>query len=83
MPPAPGAAWDGTILDGIDHAATCYFIHSYTATPDNDADRLANADYDGRCISAAIRRGNIFGTQFHPEKSGPVGLRIIENFLSL
>jgi len=44
---------------------------------DNDAHRLANYNYNGRVISAVIRNGNVYGTQFHPEKSGAVGLKII------
>lgn len=84
-PPASATAgcWRGTILDGLGDGVSAYFVHSFTAAPSEPGARLADADYDGRPISAAVRRGNVFGTQFHPEKSGPVGLRIIENFLGL
>ena len=81
--PARDTAWDGTILDGIAPGSTCYFVHSFTAEPDEERFRLADCDYNGRRISAALRAGNVYGTQFHPEKSGEVGLRILKNFLAL
>jgi len=75
--------WSGTILDGVSPGAEAYFVHSFTAWPENAQHRLADADYGGRRISAAVQKDNIYGTQFHPEKSGPIGLMIIENFLKL
>jgi glutamine amidotransferase len=75
--------WDGTILEGIAPGSTCYFVHSFTAEPVDDSYRLADCDYHGRRISAALRAGNVSGTQFHPEKSGEIGLRILRNFLAL
>jgi imidazole glycerol-phosphate synthase subunit HisH len=80
---ADGGLWRRTILDGIVPGVSVYFVHSFTADPSDPASRLADADYNGRLVSAAVRRDNVFGTQFHPEKSGPVGLRIVENFLYL
>ena len=56
-------------------------MHSYTAVPANPVDRLADSRYNGRLVSAAIARDNICATQFHPEKSGPVGLAMIRRFL--
>ena len=78
-----GVDWKGTILDGIPEGATCYFVHSFTAEPANDRFRLADCFYNGRRISAALRVGNVCGTQFHPEKSGKNGLRVLTNFLTL
>ena len=83
LKPTPDTVWDGTILDGIPAQSTCYFVHSFTANPSDDKVRLADCDYNGRRISAAIRIGNVYGTQFHPEKSGEIGLRILRNFLAL
>lgn len=57
-----------------------YFVHSYHFAPDNAGDTLATIGYGGPVV-AALGLGNIFGTQFHPEKSQSAGLRIIENFL--
>ncbi len=78
-----GIHWRNTILDGVEPGASCYFVHSFTAEPEDDRYRLADCDYNGRRISAALQVGNVFGTQFHPEKSGVTGLRILQNFLSL
>ena len=78
-----GRPWAGTLLAGTAAETPFYFVHSFTAEPVDDADRLADTDYDGLRISAAIARGNIFATQFHPEKSGLEGLKVLRNFLSL
>jgi glutamine amidotransferase len=80
----PGhAPWGHGLLHGITPGDAVYFVHSFTAVPTSDAHRLADCDYDGLAISAAIGRDNIYGCQFHPEKSGRVGLRMIANFLEL
>lgn len=73
--------WDGTILHGLDDSTYCYFIHSFSAIGIDESDSLAICDYDGFPIHAAVGRGNLWGCQFHPEKSGEAGLRISENFL--
>lgn len=80
---ADNADWRGTILDGVVPGESCYFVHSFHAAPADDANRLAECDYDGRAICAAVRAGNVFGTQFHPEKSGSTGLKILANFLAI
>lgn len=80
--PATRPDWSGTILDGLeDGAAWVYFTHSYAAFPENGADRLAEAGYSGHRLTAAVARDNIVGCQFHPEKSGPVGLGILTRFI--
>jgi glutamine amidotransferase len=60
-----------------------YFVHSFHAIPDSPADLMAVAPHGDGVISAVIGRGNIFGFQFHPEKSGEQGLQMIEDFLKL
>lgn len=65
-------------LAGETHA---YFVHSYQFIPDDPAHRLATVDYGGP-ITAIVGRDNLVGTQFHPEKSQTLGLRLITNFLS-
>ncbi len=59
-----------------------YFLHSYYCAPDNDADIAASTEY-GVVYASALHRDNIWATQFHPEKSGPVGLAILANFARL
>ena len=59
-----------------------YFVHSYRCVPDQQAEVAATSNY-GVEICAAVARGNVVGTQFHPEKSGDVGLQIYKNFLDL
>lgn len=75
--------WGGSILAGINPGDAVYLVHSFAVEPDDRSHRLADCYYNGIEISAAIRKGNVYGVQFHPEKSGPVGLRIIKNFLRL
>ncbi len=78
-----GVAWSGTILSAVKPGDSVYFVHSYAANPCDEAHRLAESFYDGAVISAAIRKDNVIGCQFHPEKSGRVGLSILAQFLSL
>ena len=75
--------WKGSILDGLEPGTAVYFVHSFTTWPSDESNRLADADYDGCRLSAVVRRDNVYGTQFHPEKSGPAGLQILETFLRL
>ena len=84
LQPAPsGASWANSILENTDPGAKAYFVHSFAAVPMNNEDRLAVCDYGGREICVAVKRGNVTGTQFHPEKSGQVGLKILEEFISI
>jgi len=74
---------DHPIVEGVDgeHA---YFVHSYYAEPDDPGATVATAEYgDDFAAVIANDRGNVFGTQFHPEKSGETGLRILRNFVDL
>lgn len=80
--PPPGDDWGGTPLEPLQPGTMVYFVHSYTAVPSEERDRLADSDYGGHRISAAVRRGSVWGCQFHPEKSGAAGLKILERFLA-
>jgi len=71
------------LLDGTGPDAAGYFVHSYAAVPDCPEHIVADCDYNGCQIAAVIQSGALYGCQFHPEKSGPVGLQILRNFLSL
>ena len=77
----PGS-FQGTPLKAIVPGEYVYLVHSFHVEPSNPADKIACYDYDGIEVTAAVRHGNIFGCQFHPEKSGPVGLRIVAAFLA-
>jgi imidazole glycerol-phosphate synthase subunit HisH len=71
------------ILDGLTLGAAgrhAYFVHSYQLNPAQRGDLVAEADYGG-AVTAIVARDNIFGTQFHPEKSQKLGLALIANFL--
>jgi glutamine amidotransferase len=61
--------------------AWMYFVHSYAGVPDDPSHVTAVCDYGGT-VNAAFRKGNVFATQFHPEKSGSVGLALLANFTS-
>lgn len=71
---------DALLFDGIESGAYVYFNHSYTCQPLNSSDVIATTEY-GIKYACAVRHENIFGVQFHPEKSQVVGLRILKNFL--
>lgn len=73
--------WCGTILADIEPGDSAYLVHSYEVVPENDSHRLADYLYNGRRVSAAVRKGNVYGCQFHPEKSASVGMRILDRFL--
>lgn len=76
-------SWTGTLLGDTPEGGWVYFVHSFTAMPDNPLHRLADCNYNGRRISAVIRRDNVMGCQFHPERSGETGLTVIRRFLKL
>lgn len=81
--PETGRSWRGTLLDAFEgkHPAF-YFVHSFAAKPDDPAIRLADTVYGGHRICAAVQRENVMATQFHPERSGEVGLHLIRHFMS-
>ena len=70
------------LLEGVPTGAMVYFVHSFTAVPAREEHRLADAEYGGERISAAVHRDNVWGCQFHPEKSGETGLAILREFLA-
>jgi glutamine amidotransferase len=76
-------SWNHSILQGLRQGEDVYLVHSFTVHPDDDSHRLADCHYNGRTVSAAIRRDNVHGTQFHPEKSQKVGLAFLDRFVRL
>jgi glutamine amidotransferase len=77
------ADWQNTVLQEIYEGDAGYFVHSFMASPEKSEDRIADAVYGGHKISAVITKGNTTGCQFHPEKSGEVGLKILRNFVKI
>jgi imidazole glycerol-phosphate synthase subunit HisH len=84
----PHIGWDevtvrpgSRLFAGLGHGTRFYFVHSYAPDPDGAA-VAAVCDYGGR-FAAAVEHGNLFGTQFHPEKSGQAGLALLANFVTV
>lgn len=73
--------WSGTLLQDIQLGDATYFVHSYMAQPASPAHRIAEVEYGGHQIPAVISKNQITGCQFHPEKSGEVGLKILQRFV--
>lgn len=90
LPEAPGVriphmGWnrlvirrDSALLAGIEAGAQCYFVHSYAASVTEDC--VASSAH-GVPLAALVQRGNVAGAQFHPERSGATGARLLENFI--
>ena len=83
----PHIGWNGLnirqpskIFDRLEGREKFYFVHSYYVAPQDESVVLATTDYGNRFVSA-VQKGNVVATQFHPEKSGRAGLRILQNFL--
>lgn len=73
---------DSPLFQGLEDGVCVYFVHSYCGVAKRPEQVIAAADY-GTPVVAAVQSGNVFGCQFHPEKSGEVGLRILKNFADL
>ncbi|HYL02500.1 MAG TPA: imidazole glycerol phosphate synthase subunit HisH [Steroidobacteraceae bacterium] len=85
--PVPHMGWNeirrlqsDPLLHGVASGDHAYFVHSYAAPVTEHT--LASADY-GQALAAVVRRGNFWGTQFHPERSSVTGARVLRNFLAL
>ncbi len=73
---------ESRLLEGVKDKSFFYFVHSYYADPEDKEIALAATDY-GREFVSAVEKDNIFALQFHPERSGEIGLKILENFCKL
>ena len=73
--------WKQTLLEDNAPGDAAYFVHSFMAVPNNPAHRIADCLYGGHRIAAVVGREQITGCQFHPEKSGAVGLKILHRFV--
>ncbi len=73
--------WKDSIFRETENGACFYFVHSYYAKPDHEEDVLATSQFGDLVFAAAVKRNNVSGTQFHPEKSGDAGLELLKNFM--
>jgi glutamine amidotransferase len=79
--PTREGGWAGTLLEDIAPGEAAYFVHAFMAELKDPRQRLADCNYGGHSVTAAIQLGTIAGCQFHPEKSGEAGLKILRRFL--
>lgn len=75
--------WNHTILHNTLPGSYTYHVHSFVGHPARSEDILAYTNYGGYDLAVVVNKSNIIGIQSHPERSGPVGLRILESFLEL
>ncbi len=76
------ATRESPLLEGLYDEPYFYFVHSFYPEPENSEDSLARTDY-GIEFTSIVEHGNVFGSQFHPEKSGKAGARLLSNFAGL
>jgi len=75
--------WKGTILEEIENNSDLYFVHGYAAKPKDEKHILSSTNYSEFNFCSTVKKGNIYGCQFHPEKSAEQGLKVIENFIKI
>ncbi len=83
----PQIGWNGVtfvkphpLLEGIESGSEFYFVHSYYPAPGDRAMVLGETEYANICFASMVAQGNLAATQFHPEKSGRIGLQLLKNF---
>ena len=74
--------WKNSVLETTDEGDFFYFVHSFMAIPEDNEHILAQCDYEDLTITASVKKDNITGCQFHPEKSAESGLEILKHFLT-
>lgn len=82
LTPANGDGWQNTLLADLTPGDAVYFVHSFMASPNDEKHRVADCIYGGQAVSAVIARDNVLACQFHPEKSGEIGLKVLRRFLT-
>ena len=78
-PDAAGSNWDATLLSDIPDGEYMYFVHSYYAQPTDESVITSLTTYGPRRFCSSVRKDNVFACQFHPERSGPQGLKMYQN----
>jgi len=81
--PSGDSRWEETVLADVTAGEAAYFVHSFMAQPSHERHRIADCHYGGIPVAAVVGGENVVACQFHPEKSGDVGLRILRRFLML
>jgi len=76
-------AWNNTIMEGLNSSSNMYFVHTYAAQPDNQEYVLSTTEYSNYKFCSSVKKENIYGCQFHPEKSATDGLLIMKNFVKI
>jgi len=79
--PSKDSTWKARVLHGIKPGSEVYFNHSFMVIPNESSDLNAICDYGGHSVAAVVEHGTVTGCQFHPEKSGEIGLMILKNFI--
>ena len=80
--PSENKDWRGTCLEDVEVGEYFYFVHSFMAVPVTKKHILAQCEDEGLLVTAAVKKDNVIGLQFHPEKSGEAGLKILKSFVS-
>lgn len=78
-----GRPWPGTLLADLSDGTEMYFVHSFRVVPKDPAHVLAWTSYGGRRFCSVVAKANVYGCQFHPEKSSVMGLSILKRFIGL
>ena len=73
--------WENSILKGFDEKLYMYFLHSYYVVPEDEQIILSETSYGGDLFCSVFQKDNIIGCQFHPERSGEQGLKLLSKFL--
>jgi glutamine amidotransferase len=79
--PPPEEGWTGTILSGLEPGTRFYFVHSYAVVPEREDVILSRTRYGNCEFVSSLKSGSLYGCQFHPERSGKGGLKILKNFM--
>ena len=82
-PEGAGADWTGTVVEAVPDGSLMYFVHSFMVVPESAEHVLAETDYGPNTLCSVIRDGQVYGCQFHPERSGATGLSIYRHFVQL
>lgn len=78
-----GVSWGNSLLDGLDIGEFVYFVHSFVVHPEDAWASVAYTNYGNHKYCAVVNKENVWGCQFHPEKSGKAGLHILHNFVHI